>query len=193
MIRHDSMSQMLIIIAVMVTLYLATFHLTSVILFPVILLLSGFMLQFYTLRQIEMINHLTEERTLASIGYYTALSLIGIALSGYFVQNLPFELTGVDAYLFGYLMAISEEQFFRGFITNFFLLKLKNPFLAIIISGAVFSIYHLARYGTQLEALIYVLLGGCILSWAAYRSRRLSPVMLAHAINNVIAVAMGGS
>ena len=192
MIRHDSISQIFIIIAVMITLYLATFQVTSVILFPVILLLSGFMLQFYVLRHIEIVNHLTEERTLVSIGYYSALALVAIAISGYIAQNMPFELTGIDAYLFAYLMAISEEQFFRGFITNFFLLKLNNPLLAIVASGFVFCIYHLARYGTEPSALMYVFLGGCILSWVAYRSGRLSPVMIAHTINNLIAIAVGG-
>ena len=191
MIRHDSISQTLIIIGVMITLYLATYQLTSVILFPVVLLFSGVMLQLYIERKIEYVNHMTEPSTLKNVAFYTIIAFFGIALTGYVVANLPFELTGFDALLFAILMAIAEEPFFRGFITNYLLLKLKNPSIAIILSGFIFGVYHLARYGGDHSALIYVSLGGMILSWAAYRSGRLSPCMLAHIINNIIAT-MGG-
>ena len=187
MIRHDSISQMLIVIGVMITLYLATYQLTSVILFPVILLFSGVMLQFYIERKIEYVDHMTEPSTIKNVAFYTIIAFFGIALTGYVVANLPLELTGFDALLFAILMAIAEEPFFRGFITNFLLLKLRNPALAIILSGFIFGIYHLARYGGDLSALFYVSFGGMILNWVGFRSGRLSPCMLAHIINNVIA------
>lgn len=183
---------MLIVIAVMITLYLATYQLTSLILFPVVLLFSGVILQFYIEKRIEYVDHMTEPRTLGNIAFYTIMAFFGIALTGFAVSNFPFELTGFDAVLFAVLMAISEETFFRGFITNYFLYKLNHPALAIMLSGFIFGVYHLARYGADPSALIYVSLGGCVLAWAAYRSGRLSPAMLAHIINNVIATLGAG-
>jgi membrane protease YdiL (CAAX protease family) len=95
------------------------------------------------------------------------------------------ELTGVDAMLYAVLIAVAEEQFFRGAILNF-LLTLTNSTVAIFSSAAIFMVYHFAVYGTSTSNLVYVLVGGLALAWAAYRSGRLSPSILAHVINNVL-------
>jgi membrane protease YdiL (CAAX protease family) len=86
------------------------------------------------------------------------------------------------------LMAISEEQFFRGFILDLLLSKFTRKIVAVILAGLIFVTYHIAMYGTDADAMLYVLAGGVILSWVAYRSRRLSPGMIAHIFNNVRAV-----
>lgn len=188
MIRQDSISHMLIVLAMMFAVYLATFETTTIILFPAILLIIGIGMEMFLERKQEYIDHMTEQRTLKEIGYYTILALMGIFLTGFMVHKFVIvELQGISAVSYSVLMAIAEEQFFRGFITDLLLTKFPNPWMALLSSAAIFTIYHLARYATQPESLTYVLAGGFILSYVAWKSQRISPTMLAHTINNVIA------
>jgi membrane protease YdiL (CAAX protease family) len=50
----------------------------------------------------------------------------------------------------------------------------------------MFAIYHFAVYGS-IDVLLVVLGSGIVLSYAVLRTRRLSPTVLAHVINNFIA------
>jgi membrane protease YdiL (CAAX protease family) len=102
------------------------------------------------------------------------------------VRVVPMELTGMDAALYAVLMAIAEENFFRGAITNF-LLTITSPAFAILGSAMIFTAYHIAVYRTSLEAFIYVFVGGAVLAWVAQRTGRLSPAICAHIINNLLA------
>jgi len=191
-VSHDGLSQVLTILAVMLIIYLSTFETTVTVLFPAVLLITGLVLQFYLQRRVEVVDHLAESA--GNIGFYTLIALAGIALASFMapaVTRLPvkMELTGVDAMLYGALIAVSEEQFFRGAILNF-LLTLTNATVAIFSSAVVFMVYHFAVYGTATSSLVYVLVGGLALAWADYRSGRISPSMLAHIMNNVIAVLL---
>jgi membrane protease YdiL (CAAX protease family) len=172
----------------MIVIYLSTFQTTVVILFPAVLLIAGLVLQFYLQRRVEVVDSLSESA--GNIGFYTLIALAGIALASFVaptVSRLPnMELTGVDAMLYAVLIGVAEEQFFRGAILNF-LLTLTNATVAIFSSAAIFMVYHFAVYGTSTSNLVYVLVGGLALAWAAYRSGRLSPSILAHVANNILA------
>ena len=176
----------------MIVLYLSTYQTTAVILFPAILLITGIVLQFFLLRKVEVVDSVFEEKTAQNIAYYTLVGLAGIGLgsliSPALAKAIPIQkmqLTGMDALLYSVLIAVAEEQFFRGAITGFLLVSLP-PSPAILGSAAVFTVYHLAVYGTEASALIYVFVGGAVLSFVAYRSGRLSPSILAHVINNML-------
>jgi membrane protease YdiL (CAAX protease family) len=186
-VAHDSLSQLLTALACFILIYLATFEQSFVILFPAVLLITGIVLQFYLQRRVEVVDSLA--KSAGDIGFYTLIALAGIAIASFTapaLAKLPkMELTGVDAMLYAVLIAVAEEQFFRGAILNF-LLTLTNPTLAILSSAAIFMVYHFAVYGTILANLIYVLIGGLVLSWVAYRSGRLSPSILAHVLNNTL-------
>ena len=186
-VAHDSLSQTCTILAVMIVIYLSTFETTVVILFPAVLLIAGLILQFYLQRRVEVVDSLVENA--GNIGFYTLIALAGIALASFAAPALSripkMELTGVDAMLYAILIAVAEEQFFRGAILNF-LLTLTNPTVAIFSSAAIFMVYHFAVYGTFTSNLVYVLVGGLALAWAAYRSGRLSPSILAHVTNNML-------
>jgi len=176
----------------MIVLYLSTYQTTVIILFPAVLLISGIVLQFFLLRKIEVVDSVFEEQTAWNIGFHTLIALAGIGLGSIIspavAKAFPIQkmqLTGMDALLYSVLIAVAEEQFFRGAITNFLLLSLP-PSAAIIGSTAIFTVYHLAVYGTEVSALTYVFVGGAVLSFVAYRSRRLSPAILAHVINNML-------
>jgi len=186
-VAHDGLSQTCTILAVMIVIYLSTFETTVVILFPAVLLITGLVLQFYLQRRVEVVDSLSESA--GNIGFYTLVALAGIALASFVspaVSGLPkMELTGVDAMLYAVLIGVAEEQFFRGAILNF-LLTLTNSTVAIFSSAAIFMVYHFAVYGTSTSNLVYVLVGGLALAWAAYRSGRLSPSILAHVLNNTL-------
>jgi len=113
---------------------------------------------------------------------------MGIGVLSPEVEKLPFlsqvqMLTVVPAVMFVTLIAIAEEQFFRGFLTNY--LSKKSIYLGIFGSAAVFAAFHLAVYGIIVSALFYVLASGVLLAWLGIHSGRLFVVMAIHIMNNV--------
>lgn len=142
-------------------------------------------------RKYEQIEHEDEHKALREIGFYTALALFGVFLIGYAVNYVLLSvtqlgLTGINAVLYSALIAVAEEQFFRAFILDWLLSRIALPMVAVFFNAVLFMGYHFARYGTDLNALGYVLGGGLILGLVAYKSKRISPCMAAHVINNVV-------
>ncbi|MCP4460256.1 MAG: CPBP family intramembrane metalloprotease [Cytophagales bacterium] len=85
----------------------------------------------------------------------------------------------------GVLPALGEELLFRGLIQNFISTLSKNYHIGIWISALLFSAIHLQFYGF-FPRLILGALFGYIYVW----SGRLSVAMLAHFLNNSIALTM---
>jgi len=190
MIRRDSLSDMLTVSSFLICLYLSTFDLGVLIIFPVVLLTSGILLQYYMLDKPSQTKekHITSKAA-TNIGYYTMLgfaAIFGIGIVSPQVEKLPFlaqvDLTVTQAVMFASLIAIAEEQFFRGFLTNY--LSKKSIFLGILGSAAVFAAFHLAVYGQSMAALFYVLASGVLLAWLGIRSGRLAVPMCIHIMNN---------
>lgn len=184
---------LLLTLAACLTLFLATFENTSIVEFPVILLTVGLTMELALERKHIGKEYIEDEKqsiALGQIAFYTVIALFGIFLTGYAITlvplTIPAEVTGIDAILYSVLIGISEEQFFRGFLTDLFLRTSPHPVLALLAGALIFTGYHFARYGTQINALAYVFGGGFILGWVAYKSRRISPTMLGHAINNFL-------
>lgn len=206
-IRHDWVSKIFLAGCAGVAIYLATFQTTALIEFPAILLAVGIGMEYVIEKRKEQ-DDSNGANDLRSIGYYAAIGLAGILVTSWAVSyiQIPSQLlsinvalsgVNVDALLYSLLMAVSEEQFFRGFITDGLLSQKiprvsNNPYFALTLSAVIFMLYHWARYHTDPNALIYVFFGGFILSWIAYKSRRLSPSILAHSAANFIAVLAGG-
>jgi len=150
-------------------------------------------MQVFLLRKIETVDGILQPRTIRNVGFYTLIALACLCVNGIVSPSLAkamptmvtIELTGIDAILYSVLMAVSEEQFFRGAITNFLLSMFPAP-MAIMGSSAIFTAYHLAVYGTEIASMIYVFIGGLVLTWVAWRSERLSPSILAHCCNNIL-------
>ncbi len=180
---------MLNVIGIIVIMYLGTYETTAIILFPAVLLISGVVMELYLEKRREYVDSLDEAATLRQVGFYTIIALLGTFSIGAFTRyvDLPLQLMGYSALLYSILIAISEEQFFRGFIVDLFLREVPHPYLALLGSTLLFMLYHLARYGGTPDSLLYVFVGGFMLSWVAYKSRRLSPCQLGHIINNLMA------
>lgn len=88
--------------------------------------------------------------------------------------------------LIGIIVPIAEEIYFRGILLNA-LLKLKifinKPWIAILISSAVFSLAHIVWV-----AIPFFFIGGILLAWCKYRTNSLLPSILMHAFNNSLIV-----
>lgn len=205
MIRQDPISKILLAVAAMATIFLATFETTTVVLFPVILLVTGLTMEFLIERKHPEEDDHIDSNERNTIMIYTIVSILAMFTTGFFVnwtfeiptQSVTFIFAGFNALAYTVLIAIAEEQFFRGFITDGLLtlcqkIRILNlsPFFPLMLSAGIFCAYHIARYGTSPDALVYVYIGGFILSFVAYRTRRLSPTMFAHVFNNIASISL---
>ena len=82
-----------------------------------------------------------------------------------------------------FLAPFAEELAFRGVITPALVGRI-GRWPAILVSGAVFSLYHLTVW---VAAPTFVL--GCALGWLALSRRTLWPAVLLHALYNGVVVA----
>jgi membrane protease YdiL (CAAX protease family) len=104
-----------------------------------------------------------------------------------------------DAYAYSLSIAVAEEVFFRLLITDLLLVShlpaslsrfsfLDTPAFKLIASGLFFGFIHTARYGASFESMAYVIVGGCALSFVAYKCKSITPAIIAHTANNFLAV-----
>lgn len=79
--------------------------------------------------------------------------------------------------------ALFEEVFFRGALQNLLVRWWKAPLLAIVVTSFIFSFIHLSVYLFISRALL-----GFILGLLYYRTKNIWVNVIAHFLNNVIAV-----
>ena len=80
--------------------------------------------------------------------------------------------------------AIVEEVFFRGTVQQLFTNWFKKPWLAILITSVIFSAIHVSYFGFLPRAML-----GAILGLLFYYSKNIWMNVLAHFLNNGIAVS----
>ena len=91
----------------------------------------------------------------------------------------------ITSILFMALMpAIAEEIFFRGFLMNAFNGLFKNMHVAIIVTAVIFSVIHL-----QFTKFIPMFFLAVVFGYAAYWSGSIWTSIIAHFLNNSLAVA----
>jgi membrane protease YdiL (CAAX protease family) len=189
-IRHDSISKAFTLLAIMITLYLATWEKELSTFFPAIVMMCAFGMSYYLNQRVDADDAIDEEEA-KEVGYYTIFALAAMALAGtvstrLFVPRQSMSMLAVDAVMYGVLIAVAEEQMFRGAILQFLGTQLPRMG-AILAAGAIFGVYHFSVYRSSPDSLMYVFGAGVILSWVAARTGRLSPTILAHVANNVAA------
>jgi len=174
--------------------YLFTIAGSAVVLFPLMLLVLGIVLHRFVQRKGKDTDdfddtEIANEHLWKNFLFYTVVALFGVFMVSEAINVLPLSmntgLTGFYLLLYLALMGIAEEEFFRGFITDYLLSSLPNRYVALFLSAGIFMVYHFAVYGTVFASLIYVFAGGMILSWTAYKTRHISPCMAGHVLNNV--------
>lgn len=196
MIKHDRISQLFVVLASFIFVYMFTIAGSAVVLFPLMLLVLGLVLHRFVQRKQKNQEEedfddteITNEHLWKNFLFYTVIALFGVFMVSEAVSVLPLSvntgLTGVYLLLYLALIGIAEEEFFRGFVTDWLLSSLPNPYVAILTSAGFFTIYHFAVYGTTPASLIYVFGGGLILSWIAYKTLHISPCMAGHVLNNL--------
>lgn len=85
-------------------------------------------------------------------------------------------------------IATIEELFFRGLLFESLRLRFRSINIAVLVSSAAFSLYHVEYIGVPLR-LVWFLVLGLGLAWAKHASGSLTASVLAHAFNNVAAFA----
>lgn len=160
--------------------------------------------------QPETINLLTSGVLLLVIGLMFGVLLVGVAFKPFsferffesaiwtgvafgiiYIVNkqVPFSL-GVqvlNARWYAVLMGVAEECFFRLFLTGFIYRITHSGFFAIILGSGVWTIYHMARYGGDPQALFVVFLCGLALGFVFLASKLGDGVIFAHALVNFFA------
>lgn len=178
------------LVAVLISIYLSTFDLGVMVIFPAVLAISGLVLQLYTQRRFTYDEEITAPERRQMI-LYAVVGLATLGVVGWFsTQAFPqsiVTLSVIDRKLFGVQMAVAEEQFFRGFLTSFFMQRWGMG-IGVLLSGVVFGAYHLAVYGLASPGFVYATLAGMVLSYVAIKTQRVSVPMCAHILNNLVAM-----
>lgn len=177
------------------SLYLYTFDLGLLNMFPALLLVMGITMNIYVNKSISY-DEIISGGSFRDILIYSVLAIAGLGVasvaaglgSTLFIPGSITQLSIADQAVFGIMIAIAEEQFFRGFLTSFFYSRFNSMVLGVVVSAAVFMVYHLAVYGTTPANLIYVFVAGAFLSYTAIASRRITVPIIGHVINNILAV-----
>jgi len=78
----------------------------------------------------------------------------------------------------GVVPAVCEEVLFRGYILRNFERSM-NVWVAIVVSGLIFGIFHI-----RLTQFIPLALLGMLLAWMTIQTRSLWPAVIAHFVNN---------
>jgi membrane protease YdiL (CAAX protease family) len=87
-------------------------------------------------------------------------------------------------FIMAFFPALFEEVFFRGALQNLLEKWWKNPILAVIFTSIIFSIIHFSIYLFLSRVVL-----GFVLGYMYYKTRNLWVNIMAHFINNAIAVS----
>lgn len=126
-------------------------------------------------------------RDLAESIIWTAISVVAIWIVN---KTVPFSLdvAPLSERLFSILMGVAEESFFRIWLCTFIDKYTRQSWLAIGVSSAVWSIYHINRYGgSGIGTFFVIFIAGCLLGWVLLASKRGDGVIFAHAVVNYLA------
>jgi membrane protease YdiL (CAAX protease family) len=81
------------------------------------------------------------------------------------------------------IVGFGEELLIRGYLLSR-LLRVSGPLVSVLCSSLVFSAWHTS---SGLFAVAHTFIWGLVYGWTFTKMRRLYPLALAHAINNIIA------
>lgn len=107
----------------------------------------------------------------------------GIKLMTAFLDNPRTIVLFVNLFVVAVVPAFAEELFFRGIIQKFLIKWTKNVHIGIIITGIVFALLHF-----QFLSALPRILQGIILGYIFHWTRSLWIPILAHLVNNTMAV-----
>ncbi len=134
-------------------------------LIPVLSSLGGFL---ETLNLGEAAKRLKEEREAAFSVYFKSGNILSLLRNLFFLALIP---------------AVSEELLFRGILQKFAYSFFKKPWIAIVISGFIFALFHFSVY-----EFLPIFLAGILLAWVYYITSSLWLCIWLHFLNNGLQV-----
>lgn len=209
-IFHDPISIAYLALGGGISVFFSLYSQSYAALLPATMFCLGFILMLGSAGKVERDEDLDNtEKT--SIFYWTMVGTAALFIANLAVQNvvggnmnsftqgsimanmagsITGSITGsqqMDLMLFTVMMALAEEQFFRGGLLRLFTWK-SNFSFAILGTSLIFMFYHFKVYGTTQTALMFVLLAGAVLAFITLKSQRLVPAQHAHVVNNLVAL-----
>ena len=124
--------------------------------------------------------------SLLQSAFYFAIAFGAQGLMSFVIMAFPlsaFSAPQINMMIMGVIGAVGEEIFFSYFATGLLFRQIR--WLALPLVSIVFVAYHFMVYQT-LSALIFVGIMRLVYSTVYILSRRLSSVMLAHVLNNLL-------
>lgn len=198
MIAQDGISKIVSILGLSIPIYVFLFSNINIIwLLPFFLIIGGFAIQKWLLKKPVNDVNVTSQADIGNVVFYTVICLATFIFLGLvtptIVKLFNLEITGFDSVLFGVMMAIGEEQFFRAGWTNLLVQTSKSELYGALSSAAIFGVYHFLAYGDNPAALMFVLGAGFTFSFVDLRMNRLSPSLFGHIGNNILAYSIIGA
>lgn len=190
-IKQDPISLVASAIAITELIFLSVFtgdlQIDSII--AAMILISGLVMQrYFKVDEQEGIDSKGRQ----NIFVYTSVAVVIFFVLNIYVPKLPLSVLPAlvaSGYLatkmFELLIAVAEEQFFRGFLANLLITK-TNAGIGILMDGIIFTVYHLAVYGSSASDLGIIFGAGITLAFIDWKTGRVSPSILAHVINNLL-------
>ncbi len=184
-VNHDAVSLVFIVLAGAIFMYVGLWEteMQMKAIFAAVLLFGGLIMSMF-------MHYTTIQQLPPKALVWTGVAFGMIMLTNFSVSLLPaLSTTPINWSLFAVLIAISEEQFFRGFMTPFFANRL-GMIGGSIAGGVLFGFYHYAVYSADVQALLVVTVVGIALSYIALYTKSATPGMVAHALNNFLAAVV---
>ena len=198
-VANDEISNWITIVGILIPIFVFLFTDNSVIwLFPMFLCLAGLAIQYWLVprrrkkdQQFEIQQTTDSPIVVKNVVSYTIMALASLvvisAITPNFLRIQNLELTGYDAILFGIMMAIGEERVFRGGLFQRIHYTTKSYIVTGLATALLFTFYHLAVYGGDNAALIYVFSAGLLLAYINVIAGVSSPSLIAHVGANTLA------
>jgi len=154
--------------------------------------LAGFIM-LYTSKATIVDDPTFGQKDIEKVSRFTVIAFLAmlmgsIAVPQLFTSMVPLQSAGQTRLMYGLFFAVNEETFFRGGFLFQIYSKYPSKILAAGVSAVAFSVFHWAVYGTQADALWFVLLAGFALSYAVLWSGRITPAYISHILWNILAV-----
>ena len=214
---EDKLSVTFTVTAALMIIYLETFLGNPASLaIAITLLTTGIGLQVVIWGKIRRDTTMSEKE-LTTITTSSLIAMAGMMFASFTIPRVfvaaslgsPLEpvsqLAIYDQFIHGQVYAVAEEIFFRGAVLGFILwqvpydlkfgkllgfkLRIPKEWFASGLSATIFALYHLAVYGYT-NATFYVFVAGFILGMVTAYTKRLSPAILAHCMNNAVSVLL---
>jgi len=119
------------------------------------------------------------------------VTMLNVAVIFYVNTLVPisFEFATINPQLFGVLVGVAEECFFRLFLCGMFYRVSRSFIIAVVGSSIVWAGYHIARYGGNFNILFTIFLCGCVLGSTFLYTKSADGSIFGHAVVNYIALA----